>query len=270
MEQINFENGLKGRRIPLENLPNTRDLGGMETTDGRHIIPGKLLRSGALADAAQADKQILLRNYHLKTVVDFRTELERNEMPDPQWEGVTNIFHPVTSEEVMGITREKGGFAGLLEIGDKAEAVMMRLYPNLVCNEFSRKQYAEFLRMVLRQEDGAILWHCSAGKDRAGMGTALLLFAFGVPETVIREDYMRTNTYLKEDNERLLHMLAQAYGADQAQLNGVRVIFETREVFFESAVNAIRSEYGDMETYFKRGLGLTEDELNGLRAKYLI
>lgn len=269
MEQKNRKQELKGQRIPLEGLHNTRDLGGMETADGRRIVPGRLLRSGALADATETDKRTLLTEYRLKTVVDFRTELEQSEKPDPQWEGVTNIFHPITSEKVMGITREKGGLADLLDIGAAAEGVMMRLYPDLVCSGFSRRQYAEFLRMVLKQEDGAILWHCSAGKDRAGMGTALLLFVLGVPEETIREDYMRTNTYLQEDNSRLLHMLAEVFGAEPQQLDGVRVIFETREAFFESAVSAIQEKYGSTERYFKEGLGLTEEELCGLREKYL-
>ncbi len=269
MERKHREDALKGRRILLEGLGNTRDLGGLQTVDGRHIISGRLLRSGALAAATEKDQQILLREYHLKTVVDFRTELERREAPDPVWEGVTNIFHPITSERAMGLTREKGGIVDLLDLGDKAMGVMLQLYPHLVCDEPTRKQYAEFLRIVLRQEDGAILWHCSAGKDRAGMGTALLLFVFGVPEDVIRKDYMRSNEYLQKENDRIMQMLADTHRATAVQINGVRTIFETREVFFDSAVNAIREKYNSMENYFIEGLGLTEEEVNGLRAKYL-
>lgn len=270
MEQRSRMTGLRGRRILLEGLGNTRDLGGLQTTDGCHIIDGRLLRSGALAPATEEDKQILLKEYHLKTVVDFRTELERSEAPDPIWEGVTNIFHPITTERAMGLTREKGGIVDLLTLGDKATGVMLQLYPHLVCDEPTRKQYAEFLRIVLRQEDGSILWHCSAGKDRAGMGTALLLLVLGVPEDVIREDYMRSNEYLQKENDRIMQMLADTHRATKVQIDGVRTIFETREAFFDSAVNAIRDKFGSMGNYFTEGLGLTQEELNGLRAKYLV
>lgn len=261
--------GRESRRILLEGLSNTRDLGGIKTEDGRCIVPGRLLRSGAMATATEADKRTLLEEYHLKTVVDFRTELERSEAPDPVWEGVANVFHPITSESAMGITREKGGMADLLDIGEKAEGIMMQLYPHLVCDESARKQYAKFLRMVLNQEDGAILWHCSAGKDRAGMGATLVLFALGVPEDVIRDDYMRTNEYLKADNDRLIQRLADMHQVTPTQIDGVRTIFETRESYFDSAVDAIRKQYGSMDNYFTKGLGLCEEELKALREKYL-
>lgn len=55
--------------------------------------------------------------------------------------------------------------------------------------------------VILQQEEGAVLWHCSMGKDRVGVGTALLLYALGVPMETIMEDYLRTNRCLEEDQQ---------------------------------------------------------------------
>lgn len=58
----------------MERLYNTRDLGGIETTDGRRIRPHRLIRSGQLSGMTERDARVLAEEYELKTVVDFRTE----------------------------------------------------------------------------------------------------------------------------------------------------------------------------------------------------
>ncbi len=66
----------KGSRLPLQNLPNTRDLGALMTVDGSHIRPRKLLRSGEIYHACAADNRILSEEYNVKTVIDFRSAAE--------------------------------------------------------------------------------------------------------------------------------------------------------------------------------------------------
>lgn len=263
------EQGLKGTRIPLENLPNTRDLGGLETVDGYEIIPHRLLRSGALISASESDKETLLKTYGLKTVIDFRTDTERNEQPDPEWEGVRYIVNPIAEEETMGIARGKRGLEKLLKITEDADALMMDIYPKLVGDLLSRERYAAFFRYLLAQEEGAVLWHCSAGKDRVGMGTALLLTALGVPEDAIRVDYMRTNTYMQQANERLIARLTTAFHASEEQIARVRIIFDVREAYLDAAFAFIKKEYGSAAEYLHGGLGLTKEELQRLRGMYL-
>ena len=68
--------------LPLQNLPNTRDLGALMTVDGSHILPRKLLRSGEIYHASAADNRILSEEYNVKTVIDFRSaaEVKKNRM----------------------------------------------------------------------------------------------------------------------------------------------------------------------------------------------
>ena len=68
----------------LEGLPNTRDVGGLPTDDGRYVKHARLLRSGALDHATARDLEVLLDDYQVRTVIDLRTEEERKEHPDPQ------------------------------------------------------------------------------------------------------------------------------------------------------------------------------------------
>ena len=94
-------------RIPLERLYNTRDLGGIGTTDGRRIRPHRLIRSGQLSGMTERDARVLAEEYELKTVVDFRTEREKEESPDPVPEGITYLEIPILDELSVGITRDR-------------------------------------------------------------------------------------------------------------------------------------------------------------------
>ncbi len=76
---------------PLQGVPNFRDLGGLETADGRKIKPHKLLRGGHLAQLTPGDRQLLTETYDLKTVIDLRTGKERSQKPDQALPGVENI-----------------------------------------------------------------------------------------------------------------------------------------------------------------------------------
>lgn len=100
----------EGGRIVLEGLPNTRDVGGLPTGDGRYVKHARLLRSGALDHATARDLEVLLDDYQVRTVIDLRTEEERKEHPDPQdgLMGVRFADAPVLSASTFGVTREGG------------------------------------------------------------------------------------------------------------------------------------------------------------------
>ena len=83
---------------------------------------------------------------------------------------------------------------------------MQDWYRNFVTDEYSLKQYARFLDVLLHVKNGAVVFHSATGEDRTGVGTALLLFALGVPKETIRRDYMRSNPCLEDE----LKVYAQA------------------------------------------------------------
>ena len=87
-------NSSASERWLLRGAPNARDLGGLPTMDGRTIRPGLLLRSGELAGITEPDAQTLTE-YPLRTVVDFRTDLEREQKPDRVLPGVQYVHCPI-------------------------------------------------------------------------------------------------------------------------------------------------------------------------------
>ena len=260
----------KGSRILLNSLPNTRDLGAIVTNDGRHILPRKLLRSGELYHVSVADKDVLETEYHLSTVIDFRTKAEAAKKPDTLIEGCEYIDMPIVDEETLGITRDANLVSTLRQIKVSPDEFMIKQYVNLVHDEYSVKQYARFLDILLHHDDGAILWHCSAGKDRVGVGTAILLYALGVPKNVIYEDYLKTNLYLDADLEYTIRLLETKMIVDNEVMDKIRLLYKVKEEYLDAVFKTIKRDYGSMGAFMKKALYMTPKTLESLRNKYLV
>lgn len=260
----------KGGRIALQSLPNTRDLGALATADGRYIIPRKLLRSGDLYHVSMTDKEMLADEYHLKTVIDLRTNAERMQKPDTIMAGVEYYHIPIFDEDAMGVSREKGSMESLFAMMDDAEKFMEKQYENFILDPYSVKQYAKFIDVILRHKDGAILWHCSAGKDRVGVGTALLLGILGVPEETIREDYLRTNRYLESELRYMERFMEAKMGNCEAVIDKLKVLFQVKESYIDTVFRTINEKYGSMDKFYKKELYLTPKTIEDLREKYLL
>lgn len=266
----------KWERIPLEGIFNTRDLGGMETADGRKIKPCRLIRSGELFNLTENDKQTLTGHYKLKKVVDFRTGAERSEKPDPILDNVQYIWAPIMSEEAMGITHDEESerdviaelFSYLQEKQITLVDYMTGIYKILLSTDQAQREYSRFFRELLSNESGSVLWHCSAGKDRVGVGTTLLLTALGVPRDVIIKDYLMTNTFTNSEYENAVKFL-KSQNADEVVINGIEGVFKVRESYIMASLKYIEENYGSVNKYINKALGITQSEISDLQNMYL-
>lgn len=264
------------KRIPLEGLHNTRDLGGLLTEDGKSIKHHRLIRSGNLHIMTKEDKKILVNEYELTTVIDFRTEAEQIENPDQVMEGVLYISNPILEEETLGITRESKTDKDLismvlnrLENTENGEiSYMENMYRNLITNDFCIKQYRKFFEFLINQEKGAILWHCTAGKDRVGIGTALLLSILGVKREQIIADYLMTNEFSAEHVEKVVQgIYAKTQNAQLAEK--IRVMFGVQENYIQMVFETIENKYGTWNSFLEKEMKLGKEEVQLLRNKYL-
>ena len=266
----------KAERIPLERLYNTRDLGGIEASDGRLIRPHRLIRSGQLSGMTKNDAKVLVEEYKLKTVVDFRTEREKEESPDPVPEGVDYLEIPILDELSVGITRDRESEKRMLKLlaqkldsgVDAAAEYMQELYRSMVQKEYCRRQYRRVFDVLLRQEEGAVLWHCSAGKDRVGVGTAYLLWALGVPDETVYADYRKVNELTGEVVDRELSRIRTKI-PDERLLECLRSLMQVQDSYLRSVQDEIEKDYGSVDAFLKQEMGLEENARMRLREKYL-
>lgn len=264
-------------RIPLQGMYNTRDLGEFLTKSGKRIKPKRLIRSGQLAELTDSDKKKLTEEYHLKTVIDFRTDAERNDKPNPVLSGVQMIHNPILEEKTLGITRDTQSQNNVIitlvqEMQKKAdfcsEKYMEDMYVGLISNPYSRKQYRHFLEILLEQEEGASLWHCSAGKDRVGVGTALLLSVLDVPRETIMEDYLKSNEFGAEEVEEIIDKVLGSERNSELEKQ-VRPLFCVKEGYIQSVFSRIEEETGSVEAFLEKEMGITEAKRRRFEELYL-
>ncbi|MCD8153983.1 MAG: tyrosine-protein phosphatase [Clostridiales bacterium] len=254
----------KGSRLPLQSLPNTRDLGAYSGRNGRRILPGRLLRSGDLYHVSMADTRVLAEDYKIRTVIDFRSEAERRRRPDTGIAGVQYYHLPLIEEEDRDLPE-------ILLSGEVLpDQYMEEYYRNLIGDGYCLKKYAAFLDILLRCRTGAVLWHGSVGKDRTGVACALILCVLGVSEDTIREDYMQSNSYLEEDYRYMCRYLKTGLPENGTLRAGLKDCFRVRDSWLDLVFQEIRKQYGTMERFWRKGLFLTPKAVEELQAKYLI
>ena len=280
------------RKIDFEGLANVRDLGSMVTADGRKIRSGMLYRSGALFSATEKDKEVL-SSMNLRRVYDFREEDDRANRPDPEIPGCTNLWIPILPAREVGVEHGEDAqaelvrrFQGLIADPEKSKESMADVYRKFVREEYCRKQYSTFLKDLLAQareaeesgEQPAFLWHCAAGKDRAGFGSVLLQEIFGVKRGDIYDDYLLTNTYiLKEAGvfiDRYRDQVAAVYKDKTEEvmpsfIKAVTYLIEARTDYIGAVYQCAEEDYGDFNVYLTEGLGFSENEQEELRRIFL-
>ena len=210
--------------IELRSVGNIRDLGGTGMKDGSVIRRGCLIRSAHFGYAAQADVQLLRDEYRLSKIIDLRTGGERSELPDHSF-GIENLRLPVFTEFKAGIsheTQEKQSDLPRME----------DLYRFIMTDASCVAGFRNILKAIFTHDyrKGSVLWHCSEGKDRCGMTTALVLTALGADRETILEDYLETNKVnipkaramyeqvLAEKGPAVAENIYQAYIADENYL----------------------------------------------------
>lgn len=260
--------------IPLEKLHNTRDLGGLPAADGRRIRPAQLLRSGCLHKASEQDIATLLADYRLEGVVDFRTAVERSKEPDPRelMEGVVFYDFPALSGETIGITHGAGVAQDLKTFASynaSPHELVRGMYPQILLDDAGRQAYTSFLEVLLEGDGGAYLWHCSEGKDRAGLGAVIVERALGVPEAYVRADYLATNLFARNRAEGIVDAISKKLGLMKGLDADIDSLFYAYNDYYDRAMAAVNANYGSFDAYLAEALDFGPEKRQALRAKYL-
>lgn len=254
------------RKIKLNGARNARDLGTIINKEGRAVKCGRLLRSAQLQKLSDEDCTILFGRYNLRTVIDLRTGVERADEPDRSINCVRNVHIPIFTEEAMGITHENNT--------DKRKMLenlpdMRELYALMVTDKNCVAAFKRVFETIAAAKDNeAVLWHCTEGKDRCGLVSALMLFILDVDEEVIIEDYLLTNE-AAEKKARKLRFLVKYLLRQSEKADYVYEIYHAREAYIDAALDAIDSTYGSIDSFIENELGITEQIKQKLKDRYL-
>ncbi|MFT8324463.1 tyrosine-protein phosphatase [Oenococcus sicerae] len=255
------------RALNIKGASNFRDLGGYIGFDGRKTTWGKNFRAAALTHLTSHDLKVL-KHHRIHQIIDFRTLDERLNDPDIYPDSVENIELPVLDEDTTYSTLSREQMHQLAHSSGFAYQQMMQTYERLITDNFSQRAYRQFFNYLLANEEGAILFHCTKGKDRTGVGTALFLTALGVDKETVFQDYVLTDDYNQTENEAELARLVR-HQASEIDIDNFKGFWLTDRDYLENAFSAMIQLAGSPENYLKRYLDLDQDQLDRLRDKYL-
>lgn len=225
------------RRIPLSGTENTRDLGGHPLPDGKMTAFGHFLRSGVPKELSPQDEALLLE-MGITTIIDLRSEEELVRTPCHFADNSGFSYHhfPLSGGDVM------------LEGEDRIP------YSYL---EMTKCANAKNVFQAIANSSGGCLYHCTAGKDRTGTVSAILLLLAGAAEEDIVADYMITSIYL----ERLLKELSGM--PDLPAYLG-----RSQPAYMQAFLNFFATEYRTAKQYLQ-GIGLSPAEISQIKEKLI-
>ena len=267
--------------LPFKKIVNARDLGGYVTEDGRRVKKGLLIRCAHLAQASQADLDFLA-GLPVTRVVDFRLDFEKNGKEDQVIPGAIYVSIPVDASgpiAAQATEEERKKFTGrktfdvkkvivMAAFNDKAKKMVDLMYPTLVNDPDCQRQYATFLRLLVDNEAGAVLFHCTQGKDRAGMAAAFILGALGAGRDTIIADFDETNRHYAQDLKKFSRRV-RFWGGKEEELAVVKAFIGANTENFIKTLDLIDDRYGSMESYLKGPLKLSDTDLQTLRERFL-
>jgi protein-tyrosine phosphatase len=128
--------------------------------------------------------------------------------------------------------------------------------------------YRKFIDVLLNPQ-GALLFHCFAGKDRTGWGAVIILKILGVSDEDIVEDYLATNAGRKAANDQLIEEY-RAKGFTDEQLIYLEELMSVKASYLEVAFNIVREKFSTFDNYLAQVLNVTDEEVAKLRRLYLV
>ena len=244
------------RHIDIQGIHNLRDLGGYRTKDGIPIKWRKIFRAGLLGefDKSEIPKMKALK---LQSICDFRTIVEQTNEPD-QWHNLATLNRfslPIGEGRV-----DKLDWLKVDNLGAEKKHYLYHANRSYVKMEVHR--YKAFFEILLNEDNYPLLYHCTAGKDRTGFATFLLLSALGVDRKTIIEDYLLTNQYMAEFAKGHLDRLSQNLGIDTDK---IKSIFQAKESYLAGALDAIETDYETVDNYLATALNIGESEIKQLK-----
>ena len=248
--------------MPLDGGINFRDLGGNSVADGRRIKRGLLFRSGSL-ERLTADDCRTLAGVPIRSVLDYRDSDEVQAKPDVLWQGA-GYYHVPANPLSNEVNANLEKLTSETLSGFDAQAFMLELYRRL---PFNNAAYRQLAQLLVQPDDSAIVQHCAVGKDRTGVGSALVLFALGADEATVVEDYLLTETTLASFREHMLEQLSSRLNAPA--LAQFAHVLSAREEFLMTALSCIRQQYGSTDRWLEAEYGLGQRQREALQAFYL-
>ncbi len=262
------------RLLPLEGGSNFRDMGGYPAADGKRVVRGKLFRSGAPTSLTEKD-MAYLDQFGFAAIIDLRSSEELALYPNHWAAQSPQIDYQNVEYSIFGLAGSAA--AGTPQaLGEVVRSMddTYRNFPTML------KPQLTLLFDTLLAEDAPVLVNCSAGQDRTGVASAVVLTLLGVERETIIEDYLLSTQYRRPSVERGDVDLAQAaqtnaFAAMMLQYSSMEeeeaapLLMPDGTPYLHYALEEIETTWGSVEAYAEQELGVDAADVAALRARLL-
>ena len=260
---------LEGQLIGITSAHNARQLGGY-VIGGRQVRNDLLLRAARLSGLTPEDSALLAERYRVQRIYDFRSQEESVSSPDviPGNARYLSISLPFADKERSSVSFSSNEemIGMLLKYADNPmiQDMCTHMYDKIFFEEQSQEVYRRFFAdlMTVDPEDGAVLWHCTQGKDRAGSASAMLLAALGADRELIMADFCLSKDYYDPQ-------VAMIKTENETQANVINTLISANPTIFEATLDKVDERYGSLRNYLTECIGVTPEMMEVLRERYL-
>ena len=250
------------RRVKLEGAYNFRDLGGYPAIDGRRTKWGRIYRSDSLTRLTASD-QAILKQIGIKLVCDLRAPAEVKKRPDrlPEDGAIEYLNFPIVSGNFDTVTAHEKIVNG--DIDWLTEDYMINGYINTI--DAYATTWAALFERLASPASYPLVFHCTGGKDRAGVCAALILLSLGIPEETVIYDHGLSNEFLAE----ILPKLYSYFSSFGIEKENLLPYLTALPAAMTTLLDHIRHSYGSAVDYLKNKAGVSQETLNGLKKDML-
>ena len=246
------------RVIPMQSLFNFRDLGGYYTANGSQTRWGKLYRSSSFAGASLEDAKIL-NNLGIRTVIDFRTDKEREDSPSKYITSQTYNF-PLRGNPTVIFSDQI--------LSKKMKAGDVKVYTQTIFSwllENNSDYYMKMFDILSDSDNYPVVIQCVSGSDRSAVAAALILAALNIDSDQIVSDYMLTNDLMNYDSYISNLAKDNIYLQDPDIQETYTAMYRMHKETIIYSFNKLQKDYGTLDNYFSTVLKLNAKKREKLK-----
>lgn len=253
------------KQFEIKKVINFRTIGNIKNTDGRILKEGMLYRSGHLHQLKKKSLKTF-QNLGIKEIIDLRNSKEISQKPDQLSDTFIYKNYSAFEDEGDQLNQAKKLVLKGKVKGSDADQRMLDFYKNYVTE--NPEIIKEIIHEILDSET-PVLYHCTAGKDRTGIITALILTILKFDRTTIENDYLLSNNYRKQLVQKRLHLANNLHFLyPKMDLNVIEKLSWIEKNYLETAFSEIDKKYGSIDIYIHQNLGISENKRNEYILKF--